>query len=211
MLRWVPILVGSAVIAGLSTVGVRAATEQPTYDVITRIGDVEIRRYGPRVAAETTLAGTTGDTAEGTAFERLAGYIFGNNAPRTRIAMTAPVATEVGEKIAMAAPVATQQSAASYTMRFFLPASVELSQAPQPLDPAVRIVAVPGETMAVLRFTGSRRDTAVAQARRDLMAVLAGQHWHVTGTPMAFFYDPPWTPAFLRRNEVAVPVVARAD
>ena len=29
---------------------------------------------------------------------------------------------------------------------------------------------------------------------------------YVIGDPVAWFYDPPWTLPFLRRNEIAVPV-----
>lgn len=35
---------------------------------------------------------------------------------------------------------------------------------------------------------------------------LDGTNWTPSGAPVAYFYDPPWTLPFLRRNEVAVPV-----
>tara|TARA_B100001939_G_C16753876_1_gene535253 strand:- start:619 stop:771 length:153 start_codon:yes stop_codon:yes gene_type:complete len=28
----------------------------------------------------------------------------------------------------------------------------------------------------------------------------------ITGDPIEAFYDPPWTPGFLRRNELLIPV-----
>ena len=43
----------TTVLAGCSVFGVRSGYEQPPYDVIDHAaGGVEIRRYGPRLAAE---------------------------------------------------------------------------------------------------------------------------------------------------------------
>ena len=41
--------------AGGSIVGIRHGTEEPSFTVERRVGDVEIRQYGPRIAAETTI------------------------------------------------------------------------------------------------------------------------------------------------------------
>jgi len=69
---------------------------------------------------------------------------------------------------------------------------------PQPNNPAVQIVEVPGETTAVLRFSNSRSAEAIAKQTRA-----------VAGTAVTLLYDPPWTLPFFRRNEVAVPVRSR--
>ena len=42
--------------AGGSIVGIRNGTEEPAYTVVREIDGVEIRRYGPRIAAETSVA-----------------------------------------------------------------------------------------------------------------------------------------------------------
>jgi hypothetical protein len=65
--------------SALSVFGVRTA-EEPHYDIVERIGEVEIGRYGPRLAAETIIA--SGDNAMNEAFFILAGYIFGGNQKR---------------------------------------------------------------------------------------------------------------------------------
>lgn len=39
-----------------SVIGVRSWTEEPPYEVEKKLGDVQIRRYGPRIAAETTVS-----------------------------------------------------------------------------------------------------------------------------------------------------------
>jgi hypothetical protein len=210
-------VIGSVMLAGCSAVGVRAGIEQPGYEVVDRLGAgaeevaVEVRRYAPRVAAETTVPGPSSGGAEGRAFNRLAGYIFGGNAGAQSIAMTAPVETFAAPvQIAMTAPVARAAADGAYRMRFFLPAGITRETAPVPQDSRVRIVELPAETLAVLRFSGSRGDSAVIAQKSKLIAALNGTAWRAVADPVAFFYDPPWTPPFLRRNEVAVRVDRRA-
>ena len=101
-------LLSGVLLAACSVIGVRAGTEEPKYDVVARQGtgasEVEIRRYAPRLAAETTVAAASETAARSEGFRRLAGYIFGGNRGQAKIAMTAPVA-QSPEKIAMTAPV----------------------------------------------------------------------------------------------------------
>ena len=90
-----PILavLGSLALGACSVVGIRTGTEEPAYAVVDRLGpDVEVRRYAPRLAAETTVDDADDWQARSAAFKALAGYIFGGNRPRAKIAMTAPVA-----------------------------------------------------------------------------------------------------------------------
>ena len=203
-------LLSGALLTACSVVGVRSGTEQPRYDVVARLADgVEVRRYAPRLAAETTVDGTE-YAARSTGFRRVAGYIFGGNSGRARIAMTAPVAVAPagsGERIAMTAPGSQLRDAdGRWTIRFFLPAGLSEADAPTPDDARVRVVAVPAETMGVLRYTGSISADAVARARARLAAALSGSAWTPRGEPVSWFYDPPWTLPPLRRNEAAVPV-----
>jgi hypothetical protein len=209
--RAVASVVSSALLAGCSVVGVRAGTEQPKYSVVEALGeDVEVRTYGPRVAAEVTVQRTSRSANENAAFGMLAGYIFGNNTSRTEVAMTSPVETRTtSEKIAMTSPVETASSDAGMTMRFFLPADYSVDSAPTPNNASVRILDVPPETVATLRFSGLRSTANVATYKSDLMARLKNSHWQPIGEPSAYFYDPPWTVPALRRNEIVVPVERR--
>ena len=201
-------LASSVVLAGCSVVGVREA-EEPHYDVVGRAGQVEIRQYPPRIAAEATVDGSEMQ-ARSTGFRRLAGYIFGANSTSASVAMTAPVAQS--RTIAMTAPVAqSRQDGGGWTIRFFMPAKYTMGTLPRPNDAAVKLVQVPAETMAVLRFSGSTAPQAVAEHGKLLMDAVATSAWTATGCPVAWFYDPPWTLPPFRRNEVAVPVVAKAS
>ncbi len=212
------IALGAALMASAcSTVGVRSGTEEPTFTEVERIGVIEVRTYGERIAAQTVVTGTS-ETARNRGFQRLAGYIFGGNTARTSIAMTAPVAQAGGgersggsRSIAMTAPVA--QGAAGgdrWTIQFFMPSEYTMATLPVPRDPAVVLAVVPAETYAVLRFTGLGSARTVAGKQAELEAGLAGSRWVRQGDPVVWFYDPPWTIPTLRRNEVAVRVVRRS-
>ena len=211
MLRWVVILSGTILLTGCSLFGIRSGTEQPAYEVVAELGDeVEVRRYGPRLAAEVEVEASDEDGARNAAFRILAAYIFGDNRAQQEIAMTAPVEVanvSEGEKIEMTVPVETTASKdGRLTMRFFLPASFNEANVPRPTDPRVWIGTVPGQTLAVRRFTGRRGAAAVDAEEIALRKVLNTTSWRPEGEPVAFFYDPPWTLLFLRRNEVALPV-----
>ncbi len=203
-------------------VGIRTGTEEPMFVREAMIGSgagaIEIRRYGPRIAAQTVVAGDE-EMARNAGFRRLAGYIFGGNHSQSQIAMTAPVAQQ-REKIAMTAPVAQQREKIAMTapvaqarnadgqsvIRFFMPSKWSMELLPAPDDERVELVEVPGATYAVLRFSGDRSPQTVATKCEELLKSLGDSGFTPRGEPTAWFYDPPWTLPFRRRNEVAVEV-----
>lgn len=183
--------------------------EEPRYDVIGHIADrVEIRRYGPRVAAETQLP-VAGEAGNNEAFKLLFAYIAGANQASAsgegKIAMTVPVEVRNNTLIAMTVPVRTAQQNGGTVMRFYLPAKYSRDRAPEPADARVKIVAAPAETVAILRFSGSGEDFAAHQNK--LLEMLGGSGWRASGAPYTLYYDAPFTLPFLRRNEAAVTVI----
>lgn len=191
-----------------SVVGIRTGTEEPHFLSWPLTGTVEFRRYGPRIAAETTVTGDE-DRARSVGFRRLARYIFGGNHRGEGIAMAVPVAQQQadGDRIAMTAPVAQSRTEdGGWRIRFFMPSKWTLDTLPEPDDDDVRLVTVPGETVAVLRFSGDRGRTAVAARTEELLRTLRDNAVETAGEATAWFYDPPWTLPFRRRNEIAVPV-----
>ncbi len=202
-----PLALGALLISGCTFFGDRSGYEQPSYEVIGQVGEaVEIRAYAPRLAAEATVQSDDVGDGRDDAFRLLFDYISGGNRSETSIAMTTPVeSAAASQKIEMTVPVETARSDGNRVyMRFFLPARYNRETAPEPLDPRVRIVAVPAQTKAVLRFSGLGREKTVAEKKADLLKALDGAPWRATAEPVAYFYDPPWTPPFFRRNEVAV-------
>lgn len=187
--------------------GIRAGVEEPSYRLDQTLGAVEVRTYAPRLTAQTEVDGER-EAALNEGFSRIADYIFGANASRSTIAMTAPVVqAPASETIAMTAPVVqTEVGANRWSVRFIMPAKYNASNLPRPRDPRVTIVEAPAHRYAVLRFSGSRTPQAVERRKDQLLRAIAGSPLRTTGPVEAWFYDPPWTPPFLRRNEVAAPI-----
>ena len=185
------------------------STEQQRYDVIETIGkNIEIRQYPKRIVAETTVDANSSTNPRGEAFRIVAAYIFGANKTRQKIDMTAPFEiAKPSVKIPMTAPVEINTVNNAVVMRFFMPSSYSKNDLPDPSDPRVKLVELEPMTAAVLVFSGSTGDKAVSIRTTELMAAIQNTKWRASGPPTAFFYNPPWTLPFLRRNEVAVPVL----
>jgi hypothetical protein len=185
--------------------------EEPPYTLLDAPADhIEIRRYGPRLAAEVQID-ERGDAGRGQAFGLLFSYIAGANRGGSggseRIAMTVPVDVARPARIAMTAPVETATQGGAVRMRFFLPAHYSRDTAPAPTDSRVKIVTVAEETLAALRFAGTGRD--LDSRKEELIAALEKTHWKPVGTAYGLFYDAPFTIPFLRRNEAAITVAPR--
>jgi len=65
-------------------------TEKQKYSVLHKDGNFEIRRYEPAIMASVQMPGSYSDMSS-TGFRELAGYIYGGNDEKMKIAMTAPV------------------------------------------------------------------------------------------------------------------------
>jgi len=184
---------GQILESALSIAGIRIGTEEPHCLPRPLTDSVEIRRYGPRIAAETTVNDNE-DRARGVGFRRLADYIFGANERDDTISMTAPVAQ-------------ARSTDGRWTIRFFMPSKWTMDTLPAPDSEDVTLVTAPGETVAVLRFSGDRGPKAVAARTDELTRTLLDNGIEPVGDAVAWFYDPPWTLPFRRRNEIAIPVV----
>jgi hypothetical protein len=189
------------------------ATEEPDYQVIEKDGDFELRQYPAMLAAETLVTGADFEDAGDIAFGRLFRYITGNNRAQAEIAMTAPVVQTAdrpptdGEKIAMTAPVLQQPGASGgYRVAFIVPAEYTRETVPEPLDPAVRIIATPPRLVAAMTFSGRMSADLHRKKEGNLRAELAERRLTVAGDPITAQYDAPFIPGPFRRNEVLIPV-----
>jgi hypothetical protein len=183
------------------------ATEEPKFSLALKEGAFELREYPELIVAEVNVIGTQNEASQA-GFRRLAGYIFGGNAGARRIAMTAPVTKErKGQKIAMTAPVIQIGSRSEWIVRFTMPSDLALADLPVPNDRGVAIKVLPAMRQAVLRFSGLGGETKVAKVTANLLAAVSEHKLSVAGPVSLARYNPPWTPWFMRRNEVMVPVV----
>lgn len=190
---------GAWVAAGL---WVKRGVEEPAFSVVSRDGDVEVRRYEPLVLAVTDVEGER-DAALNEGFRRLAGYLFGGNGARAKLAMTAPVSA-TPESLARTAPVsATAMAGGRFRVSFVMPPGRTLEDLPEPNDPRVRLEVQPARAVAALRFAGSARSEAIAEHTARLLA-WARANGREVGAPTLAQYDPPFTMPLLRRNEILV-------
>ncbi|MHB9288634.1 SOUL family heme-binding protein [Halobacteriales archaeon Cl-PHB] len=199
---------------------VTRTTERVPYAVLDSFDGVEVRRYQETMVVETSAP------SEMSAFRRLFRYIAGANDAREEVAMTVPVETEADsttrpgpveratgtpETVAMTAPVRTGAEATAHpegktTMAFYLPAEFDVQTAPVPTDPRVSLRTEPARTVAAQRFSWYASDGRVERHTDDLLDALAVRGLEPAGDPVLLQYNDPWTPPFLRRNEVAVEV-----
>lgn len=196
-----------ALVVGLTFTGVFAmATEESPFTVKLAQGAFEVRDYPALVAAEVSVGGQRRDAAS-KGFRLLAGYIFGGNTRKQRIAMTAPVtqAPTGGEKIAMTAPVLLS-GGGPWTIRFIMPRGSTLETLPTPNNPAVKLTGIGPARVAVIKFSGLAKQADVDAKTLALSQFMKAQKLAATGPASLAQYDPPWTLWFMRRNEVMIPV-----
>ena len=213
-MAWKIVTIGVATIAIVSTVFAAGVyyvnnVEHPLYTVVIADGDIEIRAYPGLVVAEVTRSGDR-KGAVNTAFSPLADYIFAKRRGGESIAMTAPV-TQERRSIAMTAPV-TQERASespdgtSWRVRFIMPSQYTLESLPKPADADVELREVQPARRAAIRFSGIATDELVAGKERSLREWLAGRGLSSDGPATFAYYNAPFTPGPMRRNEVWIEI-----
>jgi hypothetical protein len=178
------------------------ATEEPDFEVVRQLAGVEVRQYAVYTVAEVVVPGPAGE-AGNQAFPILAGYIFGKNKGEKKFAMTAPVTQAAAPvKMEMTAPVAQTLVPGGFLVQFVLPKGVTAAGAPEPLDTRVQLRDVAGSRVAVIRYSGFWSDSNYNEHLAKLQAALraAGLSW--TGDAVYARYNAPFTPWFMRRNEI---------
>lgn len=172
------------------------AVEQRPYSVISQLQDhIEIRHYQAVSMAEVTIQGSR-DEAASAAFRRLFAYIRGKNARDEKIAMTAPVSQ-------------TLASNNRWNICFFLPQSLAKKTAPSPTDNDIRIIDIQPCTLAAIRFKGKGAEKDLQKNQNELYQELTKAGYLFEKKPMYAFYNAPFVPGFLRRNEVLVPITKK--
>lgn len=180
----------------------RTAQSVP-YERLRTVDGLEIRRYPQTVLAETTAPN------QRTAFRRLFNYISGTNRGDESISMTAPVETQQGEAISMTSPVRSETAKGGgddVQMAFYLPSEYGPDTAPEPTDSTVSLVTEPPKTVAVDRFSWYSPAWRVSRRTEKLRSTLDKHGIESVGEPSLLRYNDPWTPPFMRRNEVAIEI-----
>ncbi|MBU1589107.1 MAG: heme-binding protein [Actinobacteria bacterium] len=180
-------------------------TEQQPYDLVRSENGFDVRHYPEHVVVETVTSGDF-EGAGSRAFRYLFGYITGDNAARGTIEMTAPVVQAASQRIAMTAPVVQSAEGDSFVVAFVLPASLTEATAPRPSRPEVSLRTVPARYAAAARFSGRWSEASFEKHRSDLLSAVEAAGLSTVGKPWFARFDPPFTPWFLRHNEVLVEI-----
>ena len=178
------------------------ATEEPEYQVLRELADIEVRQYAAYAVAEVVVPGPAGE-AGNQAFPILAGYIFGKNKGERKFAMTAPVTqAAMPVKLEMTAPVTQTAAPGGFLVQFVLPKGVTAASAPEPLDVRVQLREVLPSQVAVIRYSGFWSESNDGEHLAKLQAALRAADLTWEGAPVYSRYNAPFTPWFMRRNEI---------
>jgi hypothetical protein len=175
-----------------------AETLEPKWESLLKQDNIEIRAYDPMLVAEVTVQGERYE-AINKGFQVLAAFIFGENITSEKIAMTAPV-TQTPAKST------DNTNNNEWVVRFVMPAEFTKENLPVPNDPNIKIIENPAFHAAVIRFSGFNTDKNLQKHELALFAFLDKSRIPSLSAPIYAFYNPPWTPPFLKRNEIMVMV-----
>lgn len=169
--------------------------ETVKYEILKKIGSVEIRQYPEILLA--TVTGMEDDPSFGILFN----YISGQNQSRKKLAMTSPVISS--EKIPMTAPVISN----SRFFTFVLPGHYTMENVPKATEKHVNIHLQPARRFAVLRFSGRTNPVEVEREAGKLLKTLAEKGISTRGDIFLMRYNSPFAPGFMRRNEVGIEII----
>lgn len=182
------------------------ANEEANYELVRKNNNFEIRDYAPQIIAETVVDGSLED-AGSKAFKILFGYISGQNRSREKVEMTAPVSQQADpEKIEMTAPVGQQRMEDKWVVSFMMPASYSLETLPEPENPKVTLRGIPSRRMAAVRYSGFWSEKGYLKNKLKLETWIHDNGLKIAGNPLWARYNAPFTPWFLRRNEILIPI-----
>jgi DNA gyrase inhibitor GyrI len=171
----------------------RAGYESAPYKVVQAKGRFEVRDYPALTVVETP----TNPEANGSdgSFNRLFQFITGRNASQQKIPMTTPVFMS--------------GAATNATMAFVMPAKMKANDVPAPANDRVHVRQIDGGRFAVLRYKGRRDGGKKDETLQQLRAWMTELKLAPVGEPVRAYFDPPWIPGFLRRNEVMLRVASQ--
>jgi SOUL heme-binding protein len=105
-------------------------------------------------------------------------------------------------KLEMTAPVTQAAAPGGFLVQFVLPKGVTAASAPEPLDTRVQLRDVSPNRVAVIRYSGFWSESNYNEHLQKLQAALRAADLTWTGEPVYSRYNAPFTPWFMRRNEI---------
>tara|TARA_B110000285_G_scaffold229695_1_gene294893 strand:+ start:130 stop:723 length:594 start_codon:yes stop_codon:yes gene_type:complete len=162
--------------------------EQYPFKVVKTYDNFEIRNYEATLFTAVKLVTNKYDKASSKGFSVLAGYIFGGNNKKEKIAMTSPVAMTLKD---------------TTTMMFMVPKKYKKEDLPIPNDPLIKFKEVPAKKMAAISFKGWADDRKIASYKKKLIKALEKEGIKYSNNFLFLGYNAPME-VFNRKNEVIV-------
>jgi len=169
------------------------AVEQASYKVIIKEGNFEVRFYDPMVVA----VSTENDIKGYSGFNVLFNFISGQNKESKKIAMTAPVINNLGDK--------------QLTTAFVMPKEYSIDKLPEPSQPGLEFKEVAERYVASIAFSGNINQKIIEKKKLELTAWLKDKGITIVGTPELARYNPPFIPGLFKRNEILIEVNQPAE
>ncbi len=119
-------------------------------------------------------------------------------------AASTPATPSAPVPLATAAATQARDGGEDWAVRFIMPARYGLEQLPAPAGSEVRLSEVPPRRVAAIRFSGRASDELIASKEAELRAWLEDRGLKAAAPAIYAFYNDPFTPGFLRRNEVLI-------
>lgn len=161
------------------------------YAVLASEGDIEIRKYEPHLLASVRVTGDFED-AGSKAFRPLFKFITGENTSDSKIAMTAPVIQSSDDS--------------EWLISFVMPREYNLESLPVPASAVVEVSSEPEMVMAAMQYSGGWSKSRYQKHEDLMMQALATSNYKSCGAPKWARHNQPWTPWFMRKNEILVPL-----
>ncbi|MCX8238864.1 MAG: heme-binding protein [Akkermansiaceae bacterium] len=164
----------------------RGGYESAPYTTVKTDGAFEIRDYPEIVVATATMK--DGNNNQNSGFMSLFRYISGKNEAEQKIAMTTPVFSKTGGSL--------------QEMSFVLPEEVAKEGAPKANNNNITVTKRQAGRFVVYRYSGRWTEARDKKARETLAKWAKEQDFTLRSVMEKASYDPPFTPPFMRRNEV---------
>jgi len=163
------------------------SSEDERYKLLKSFDGIEVRSYENQVYASFI---PSDEQNRSFSFKTIAGYIFGGNDQKRKIAMTSPVIMKVHNHNEMA---------------FIMPKEYQINKLPKPSNIDVKIYKEAGSLKAILRYSGYSNSSREKNKIDQLKAILQSNQILHNNDFEVLIYDAPYQFLF-RRNEISVTI-----
>ena len=178
------------VFVGIQLFSLKSQKNIETYPYVVnkKYDQFEIRSYKATLFTSVKLSTKKYKEASSKGFSILAGYIFGNNNRKEKIAMTSPVSMSLKD---------------STTMMFMVPKKYKKETLPQPNLSKIKFKEEPAKTVAAINFSGWANDKKIKKYKQKLKDALEKEGILYKNRFQFLGYNAPYE-VFNRKNEIIV-------